>query len=118
MVGRRRGRPGLLGTVARTAVITGTAKATANAMDRSAQQRAAEQQAFANQQAAEQQAEIARQIAAQQQMAQPQMAAPAPEPAASSGDDLIGKLQQLGQLHQSGVLSDEEFAAAKAKLLA
>lgn len=113
MIGRRMGRPGLLGTVARTAVITGTARATANAMDRSAQQRAAERQAYADQQAAEQQAAMAQQIAAQQQAAQP-----VPQPAGSTGDDLIGKLQQLGQLHQSGVLSDEEFAAAKAKLLA
>ncbi|MCA1005615.1 SHOCT domain-containing protein [Rhodococcus hoagii] len=118
MIGRRMGRPGLLGTVARTAVITGTARATANAMDRSSQQRAAERQAYADQQAAEQQAAIAQQIAAQQQVAQQQVAPPAAAPAGSAGDDLIGKLQQLGQLHQSGVLSDDEFAAAKAKLLA
>jgi len=105
------GRPGLLGTVARTAVIAGTARATTNAMDRSAQRRAVEQQAYADQQAAEQQAAMAQQIAAQQQMAPP------PPTSASTGDDLIAKLRQLGQLHQSGVLSDEEFAAAKAKLL-
>ncbi|MCL2535568.1 MAG: SHOCT domain-containing protein [Nocardiaceae bacterium] len=100
MLARRMGRPGLLGTVARTAVIAGTARATTNAMDRSAQRRASEQQAA-----------MAQQIAAQQQMAPP------PPTSASTGDDLIAKLQQLGQLHQSGVLSDEEFAAAKAKLL-
>lgn len=110
MIGRRMGRPGLLGTVARTAVIAGTARATTNAMDRSSQRRAAEQQAYADQQAAEQQAAMARQFAAQQEVA--------PPTSGSSGDDLIAKLQQLGQLHQSGVLSDEEFAAAKAKLLA
>ncbi|RVW07276.1 SHOCT domain-containing protein [Prescottella agglutinans] len=113
MIGRRMGRPGLLGTVARTAVIAGTARATTNAMDRSSQRRAAEQQAYADQQAAEQQAAMAQQFAAQQQTAPPAAA-----PSGSSGDDLIAKLQQLGQLHQSGVLSDEEFAAAKAKLLA
>ncbi|QBJ94795.1 SHOCT domain-containing protein [Rhodococcus sp. ABRD24] len=99
----RRGRPGLLGTVARTAVIAGTAQATSNAVNRRGQQRAAEQQAYADQQAA---------------AVQPVPPAPAPAPApAPTGDDLVSKLQQLGQLHQSGVLSDEEFAAAKAQLL-
>jgi hypothetical protein len=33
-------------------------------------------------------------------------------------DDLTAKLQQLAELHTSGVLTDEEFAAAKQKLLA
>ncbi|MFG1785288.1 SHOCT domain-containing protein [Rhodococcus oryzae] len=104
----RRGRPGLLGTVARTAVIAGTAQATSNAMNRRSQQKAAEQQAYADQQAAQQQAAYAQQAQAQQVQA-PQ--------AAPAGDDLITKLQQLAQLHQSGALSDEEFAAAKAQLL-
>lgn len=36
----------------------------------------------------------------------------------ASGPDLTAQLQQLAQLHESGVLSDEEFAAAKQKLLA
>ncbi|WP_077043122.1 SHOCT domain-containing protein [Rhodococcus sp. MTM3W5.2] len=104
----RRGRPGLLGTVARTAVIAGTAQATSNAMNRRSQQKAAEQQAYVDQQAAQQQAAYAQQAQAQQ--------VPAPQ-AAPAGDDLITKLQQLAQLHQSGALSDEEFAAAKAQLL-
>ena len=42
-----------------------------------------------------------------------QMAAPAPAPA----PDPIQQLKQLGELHQQGVLTDEEFAAQKAKLL-
>jgi hypothetical protein len=42
-------------------------------------------------------------------------AAPAPAPAA--GADPIAQLKELGELHQSGVLTDEEFAAQKAKLL-
>ncbi|MDI9918671.1 SHOCT domain-containing protein [Rhodococcus sp. IEGM 1379] len=97
--GGRRGRPGLLGTVARTAVVAGTAKATSNAMDRRGQQKAAEQQGY--------------------QQQQQQAAAPAPPPpsAPPAEDDLVSKLQELGKLHQSGVLSDEEFSAAKAKLL-
>jgi hypothetical protein len=43
-------------------------------------------------------------------------AAPA-APAADAGSDLTAQLQQLAELHESGVLSDEEFASAKAKLL-
>ena len=35
----------------------------------------------------------------------------------SGADDLVSKLQELGQLHQSGVLTDAEFAAAKSQLL-
>ena len=38
-------------------------------------------------------------------------------PAAAAGLDLTSQLQQLAQLHNAGVLSDDEFAAAKAKLL-
>jgi hypothetical protein len=45
--------------------------------------------------------------------------APAPAPAApSTGSDAIAQLQQLASLHESGALTDEEFAAAKAKVLA
>ena len=42
--------------------------------------------------------------------------APAPAPAASSS--MIDQLNQLAALHEQGVLSDDEFAAAKAKLFA
>lgn len=103
---RRVGRPGLIGTMARTAAITGTA----TAVNRSMTQRAG---------AREQQAMDA--AAYQAQQAQ-QYAPPAPAPAAAAppaggGDDLTAKLVQLAQLHDAGVLSDEEFAAAKAKLL-
>jgi hemolysin activation/secretion protein len=107
---RRRGRPGLLGTVARTAVIAGTATATANAVGRHGEQKAAEKQANADQQAAQQQA-------AQQQAAPPPPPPPAPAPPAAADDDLVGQIGQLGKLRDAGVLSDSEFAAAKAKLL-
>ncbi|MBF6416143.1 SHOCT domain-containing protein [Nocardia cyriacigeorgica] len=103
--GGRVGRPGLLGTVARTAVISGTARATANAVDRRAQRRAAESAAYAAQQ----------QAPPPPPPPPPAPAAPAPE--AGGAEDLVAKLQQLGQLHDSGVLSDEEFAAAKRQLL-
>ena len=46
-------------------------------------------------------------------------AAPPPQPAAvPAGPDPIEQLKELGQLHQQGILTDEEFAAQKAKLLA
>ena len=45
--------------------------------------------------------------------------APAPAPAAGAGDDdTITRLQKLADLHNSGALTDEEFAAAKAQVLA
>jgi Short C-terminal domain len=53
--------------------------------------------------------------AAQQPEAAPPPAPAAPVPAAT---DRIAQLQQLASLHQSGALTDEEFAAAKAQVLA
>ena len=109
---RRIGRPGLVGTMARTAVIAGTASAVSGNVARRQQGRAqaAQQQAAAQEAALESQAQIA-EMQAQMEAAQQQApAAPA--------DDLMTKLQQLADLHAAGVLSDEEFAAAKAKLLA
>jgi Short C-terminal domain len=44
--------------------------------------------------------------------------APAPAPAASAATDRISQLQQLASLHDSGALTDQEFAAAKAQVLA
>ena len=43
---------------------------------------------------------------------------PAYAPAPSGGDDIASRLQNLSQLHDSGALSDDEFAAAKQKVLA
>lgn len=63
---------------------------------------------------ADQEARI-EQLEAQQSGQQQAPAAPAAAP--SGGDDMVSKLNQLASLHQSGVLSDEEFAAAKQKLL-
>jgi hypothetical protein len=51
----------------------------------------------------------------QQQMAPPPQAAAAPVPASPSID--YGELEQLGKLHDAGTLTDEEFAAAKARVL-
>jgi hypothetical protein len=94
---------GLLRMATRTAVVAGTATAVSGRVAR-------RQSARYDQKAEEQQ----QQAAAQQQYAQP--APPPPAPPAPE-DDSMAKLQQLAQLHSQGVLSDEEFSAAKAKIL-
>jgi hypothetical protein len=99
----RRGRPGLIGMAARTAVVAGTATAVSGAV--------AGHQADKRQQAAQSDAYEQQQMAAQ-------MAAQAPAPAAAPAqDELTTKLEQLANLHAQGILSDEEFASAKAKAL-
>lgn len=113
---RRFGRPGLLGTAARTAVIAGTAQATAGAISR--------RQAGRAQQQYEAQQYEAQQYGAQpvpQQPAAARSGSPAGAPsgagAGGPGDELLAQLTRLGDLHGQGVLTDDEFAAAKAKLL-
>jgi hypothetical protein len=110
---RRRGGAGIVGTVARTAVIAGTATAVSNKVTQRQYNKAAqqEQQQYANQAAVSNQAEID-QMQAQMAAMQAQQVQ-----AAASPPDLTAKLQQLAELKAAGVLSDEEFAAAKAKLL-
>lgn len=104
---RRRG--GVVRGVARTAAIAGTASAVSGRVHHRQQQKWADQQ---NQAAQTQQA------AYDQGVADAQVAAPAPAPAAASGgDDVIAKLEKLGQLRDQGILTDEEFAAQKAKIL-
>jgi hypothetical protein len=113
---RRVGRPGLIGTAARTAVIAGTATATAGAVQRRQANRA--QQSWEAQQAEAAQEQARLEAAAQQAAAQYAQPAPAaPAPAAGGQDDLLAQLERLGQLHASGVLDAAEFSAAKAKLL-
>jgi membrane protease subunit (stomatin/prohibitin family) len=85
----------LLRGVARTAVIAGTATHVSNNVSRRQAGKWAAQE--------EQQ---------QQQQQQQQMAAPPP-----AQEDPMAKLKELAQLHESGVLTDEEFSAAKAKIL-
>jgi outer membrane murein-binding lipoprotein Lpp len=53
----------------------------------------------------------------QQQYAPPPQQAPPPGAAPAAGPSMADQLQQIAALHQQGVLSDDEFAAAKAKLL-
>jgi outer membrane murein-binding lipoprotein Lpp len=53
----------------------------------------------------------------QQYTPPPQQQAPPPDAAPAAGPSMADQLQQIAALHQQGVLSDDEFAAAKAKLL-
>jgi len=113
--------PGLARGIARTAVIAGTATAVSGRVARRQAGRYTEQDA---QLAADRNAAYQRDMAAQQappQYApQPQYApapAPAPAPAAAPADPMFAELQQLADLHASGVLTDAEFSAAKAKVL-
>ena len=114
--------PGLIRGVARTAVIAGTATAVSGNVARRQQGRWAAQEQQAQQAAAyqQQQAELAAQqqaAAAAQQAAAQQAAAAAAAPAAPQSD-LVAELQKLADLKAAGILSDAEFEAAKAKLLA
>lgn len=97
----RAGRPGILGTVARTAVVAGTAQAIAGRVNRHQQQRWA--------------AEAAPQTRA---AAQPATASATSVTTAQDGNDIVTLLQQLGALRDQGVLTDDEFATKKAQLLA
>jgi len=117
---RRMGRPGLIGLAARTAVVAGTATAVSGGMQRrqaGKQQDAYEQQQYEAQQQQAQMQAAAQQAVAQQQAAMAAAQPPAPAPAAAPATDLVGELQKLGALRDQGILSDAEFAAAKAKLL-
>jgi len=93
--------------MARTAAVVGTATATRNAVNR----RQAEKNVAAYNQAYAAQAP---------QQAPPQNYAPAEtyyEQAPPVQEDVITQLERLGALHAQGILTDEEFAAQKAKLL-
>ncbi len=90
----------LLRAMARTAVVAGTATTVSNRVSRRQEGRWAAQ---------EQQQTAA---------APPQQAyAPPPPPPPAQEADPIERLKELGQLHESGVLTDQEFTDAKAKIL-
>ena len=101
--------PGLLRGIARTAAIAGTATAVSNRVSRRQSERWAQ----------EDQSAYAQPQYAQPQYAPPQYAPPqyAAAPPAAPQDASIEQLRQLGELHQQGVLTDEEFAAKKAQIL-
>jgi len=107
---------GLLGMAARTAVVAGTATHVAGNVQRRQERRWAEKDAA--QQPPPQYEE--QQPPAQQYAAPPPPPPPPPPPAEAApagGGDLVAQLKQLGELHTQGAITDEEFTAAKAKLL-
>jgi hypothetical protein len=87
--------PGLLRGVARTAAIAGTATAVSNRVSRRQAQRWGQQDAYA-------------------QEPEPAYAPPAAAPA---GPDPIAQLKELAALKEQGILTDDEFAVQKAKIL-
>lgn len=97
--------PGLVRGVARTAVVAGTATAVSNRVSRRQAGRWASQE---------------EQAYAQPQYAQPQYAPPpqyAPQAAPAEEGVDIEKLKELAELHDQGILTDEEFQQQKARLL-
>jgi hypothetical protein len=90
--------PGLLRGVVRTAAVAGTATAVSNRVSRRQGQRWAQQDAPAYDEP------------------EPTYAAPPPAAAAPAADP-IQQLKDLAELKQQGILTDEEFAAQKAKIL-
>jgi hypothetical protein len=90
--------PGLLRGIVRTAAVAGTATAVSNRVSRRQGQRWSQQDAAAYDEA------------------EPQYAEPEPAPAAAAPDP-IQQLKDLAALKDQGILTDEEFAAQKAKIL-
>jgi hypothetical protein len=88
--------PGLLRGVVRTAAVAGTATAVSNRVSRRQGQRWAQQESPAE--------------------PEPTYAAPAPAAAAPVADP-IAQLKELAALKQQGILTEEEFAAQKARIL-
>lgn len=90
--------PGLLRGMARTAVVAGTATAVSNRVSRRQANRWAQQGTGGYEQ-------------------EPEPAYEPPPAPAEPAVDPIEQLQKLGALHESGVLTDEEFAVQKSKIL-
>lgn len=84
--------PGLIRGVARTAVVAGTATAVSNRVSRRQASRWAQQEQYYEE--------------------------PPPAPAGSATDDKIAQLKELAELKAAGVLTEAEFEAQKAKILA
>ena len=99
---------GLLRSVAKTAVVVGTAQATRGAVNRHAAKKNAE---------AYSEAQDAAYVEHAQRMQAAAPAPAAPVAAAPAQDDVISQLERLGALKAQGILTEEEFQAQKAKLL-
>jgi hypothetical protein len=102
--------------MAKVAVISGTATATSNAVNRRMAQKNVDAYGNAQQQYAAENAVPAPAVAVGAGPSPGNVIAPQAA-AAPAGTDLTVELQKLGELKAQGVLTDEEFAAAKAKLL-
>jgi hypothetical protein len=89
------GRPGLLGTMARTAVVASTVSAVAAGASRRA----------------------TRETAGQEPPAAHRPREPATTQVKAASDDRLARLRELGELRSSGVLTDDEFATEKARIL-
>jgi hypothetical protein len=89
--------PGLLRGMARTAVVAGTATAVSNRVSRRQANRWAAQEAPSE--------------------PAPQQYAPPPPPAGNGGSDPIEQLKELAALKDQGILTEDEFAAQKARVL-
>jgi len=89
----RAGRPGLIGTVARTAVIAGTATVTTRAVDKRMREREMKKAAQAEEQAP-------------------------PARAGVTQEEKMAQLRELAELKQMGALTEEEFQQEKQKILA
>lgn len=93
--------PGLIRGVARTAVVAGTATAVSNRVSRRQYNRWAQQDVHYDQ-------------SSEPAPSQPAQSASA---ASAGGEDRIAQLKDLADLKAQGILTDEEFAAEKARIL-
>lgn len=98
--------PGLLGGIARTAVIAGTATAVSNRVSRRQADRWGQQD----------QAAYTQPQYAQPQYAQPDPTSPPATPAPGT-NEMLEQLKQLADLKAQGILTDAEFADQKARIL-
>ncbi|MCB5275285.1 hypothetical protein BJG92_02833 [Arthrobacter sp. SO5] len=109
---------GLLRGMARTAVVAGTATAVSGRVQRRQASKFAEkdaQTAAAEQQAYDQQ--MGQQQQPSDQPPQPAYEQPAPPPTTGISNEAIEQLKELGALKEQGILTEQEFAVQKAKIL-
>jgi hypothetical protein len=107
---------GLIGGIARVAAVSAVATGTSNAVNRRMARKNVEAYGTAQQDYQQETGQPSPPVAVAAGPSPATVISPPPAPA-PAGDDLTGQLQQLAGLHQQGVLTDEEFAEAKAKLL-
>ena len=107
---------GLIGGIARVAAVSAVATGTSNAVNRRMAKKNVEAYGTAQQEYVEEQQAPAPAVAVGAGPS-PGNVMPAQGAPAAGGSDLTSQLQQLADLHTQGILTDEEFAEGKAKLL-